>query len=70
MSTVTIKARKFNFPNFMLLEIPGHDDTVSMDVGAAFPSDESAGEYWDELRNLWIDHVKARRAGMGKGSAP
>lgn len=62
MTIVTIKAKAFSYPNYLLLEIPGHDDTISMDVADAFPSDEAAAEYWDEAKNGWIDHVKARRA--------
>lgn len=58
---VTIKARQFLFPNFLVLEVPGHTDTVSMDVGAAFPSDQDAGAYWDGVKAAWIEHVRDRR---------
>lgn len=71
MTSIVIKAKRHTFPNFLLLDIPGitRDENRSIDVGAAFPSDELAGEYWDNLRDQWIEHVKARRAALGKPSS-
>lgn len=60
--SITIKSRPFNYPNFILLDVPGHNDgLVSLAVAAAFPTDEAAGAYWDSARAGWLEHVKAKR---------
>lgn len=65
MAEVILKAKPLNYPNFLLLNVPGHSDgTVSLDVGAAFPTDTDAGEFWDSAKVAWIEHVKARRQSL------
>ena len=64
---ITIKPKKYNFINFLILDVPGKSDGVSISVGEAFVSDEDAGQYWDDLRQQWIEHVRELRA-AGKES--
>lgn len=66
--SVTIKTKPFNYPNFLILEVPGREETVSISVGDALPSDQAAEDYWNAAKAGWIQHVKEKRAGNAPGS--
>lgn len=70
MTGVIVHAQPFMFPTFLRLVIPGNEDTIGMNVGDAFPTDESAGAYWDELRDQWIQHCRLKRSQLGKSGEP
>lgn len=67
MAITTIKVQPFRYANYVHLaidkKIPGQaQDDVAMDVGAAFPTDEAAAEFWEELKQGWIMHCRQRRS--------
>lgn len=69
MAIAKIKIHPFRYSNFVHLvidgKIPGQaQGDVALDVSTAFPTDEAAAEFWDELREGWISHVRARRSSV------
>lgn len=50
----------FSLPNYLRLDGP-IGDSNGMDIGYLFATDKEAGEYWDDCREKWIDHVRSRR---------
>jgi hypothetical protein len=65
---IPLEVEMFNLPNFMRVKaIVG--DSNGIDVGALFPNDVDAMEFWDECRDKWVQHVKKRRNALGKGDA-
>jgi len=70
VAVTTIKIRPFRYSNFVHLaideKIPGQaQGEVALDVGDAFPTDEAAAEFWDELKEGWIMHCRQRRTPNG-----
>lgn len=75
MAIASIKIVPFRYANFVHLDIdkkiPGQTEAdVALDVGKAFPNDDAAAEFWDELKAGWIKHVKERRSQLGKWEQP
>lgn len=70
MTVATIKILPFRYPNFVHLDVPQTQGPqlpdIPMDVKDAFPTDEVAAQFWDELKTGWIQHVAERRS-SGKG---
>lgn len=55
----------FTLPNYMKLSGPV-GDSAGIDVGALFANDEDAAEFWGECLDDWLEHVRKRRAALGK----
>jgi hypothetical protein len=71
MAIATIKIHPFRYANFVHLaidqKIPGQaEGDVALDVGQAFPTDEAAATFWDELKAGWIMHCRQRRSSGGQ----
>lgn len=63
---VTIYVEPFRMPNYM--RPVGMPSDATMDVGQLFPNDVAAGEFWDELKAKWIQHVASRRSAVNGGT--
>lgn len=75
MAITTIKIAPYRYPNFVHLaidkKIPGQSqDDVAMDVGDAFPTDDAAATFWDELKQGWLMHCRQRRSGPNGTPSP
>lgn len=64
----TVKMTMFNLPNFLRIDGP-IGDSNGLDVGYLFPTDKEAADFWDDCREKWIAHVRARRSALGKLSS-
>lgn len=62
---ITLKLDMFRLPNFM--RIQGLGD--SLDVGALFPDDAAASEFWDACKVKWIEHVAKRRNALAQDAS-
>lgn len=66
MAIATIKVLPIRYPNFVHLDVPQtvgpQLPDIPMDVGDAFPSDDAAANFWDELKQGWIMHCRQRRS--------
>lgn len=65
----TVKMQMFNLPNFLRIDGP-LGDSNGLDVGYLFPTDKEAADFWDDCREKWISHVRARRSALGKEVKP
>lgn len=69
MAIATIKVHPIRYPNFVHLDVPQTQGPqvpdIPLDVKDAFPTDEAAAAFWDELKAGWIKHVAERRT-VGK----
>lgn len=74
MAIATIKVHPIRYPNFVHLDIPQTQGPqlpdIPMDVASAFPTDEAAAAFWDELKAGWIKHVAERRGQSEEPSRP
>lgn len=66
MAIATVKIHPFRYANFVHLDLPQIPNNpvigdVPLDVGEAFPTDDAAAHFWDELKAGWIKHVAKRR---------
>lgn len=69
MAKVILEVDMFTLPNFMRVKaIAG--DSNGIDVGALFPTNVEAGEFWDEAKIKWLAHVERRRNALDAGSTP
>ena len=60
MAQVKLEVEMFQMPNFMRVKaIAG--DSKGVDVGALFPTNNDAAEFWDEAKLIWLAHVERRR---------
>jgi hypothetical protein len=67
MAIATIKILPFRYANFVHLDVPAvkgnppPGEDIALDVGEAFPTDQAAADFWDELKEGWIMHCRQRR---------
>ena len=60
---VEVNILQFTLPNYVKVSITGLEPT-SIDAGAL--TDEQARVYWNEMADLWMEHVEHRRSQLGK----
>jgi hypothetical protein len=58
-----VNAAPFRPPNFVTITALGSEG--KLDVGHL--SDENASAYWDDMKGVWLKHVKARRKALKEG---
>lgn len=62
---IPLEVEMFRFPNYLRVKaIAG--DSNGIDVGALFPTDRDAIEFWDAAMKKWLEHVAQRRSALGK----
>jgi quinol monooxygenase YgiN len=52
---IYVNLAPFNFPNFLRIE-----EWQSESFPVAHLSQKQAAEYWDQLKPLWLEHVKKK----------
>lgn len=62
---IPLEVEMFRMPNYLRVKaIAG--DSNGIDVGALFPTDQEAVEFWEAAEKKWLDHVRSRRSALGK----